>query len=432
MHRVKPDSVAIGELAIAAGAAGFPITVAYRYFGAHLLTELWRYHFEQVESKFALHIRRDRDLRRVKEGGKDLQAIFVSRSQLYLPVAWTVLLHPKTASPRPAIFCQFADHRDPEEDPAATLVLHGRHGEPSRVATYLAASKPTSLKDLSKELKGSIALDATLAAAIDESLSRPRDRQAVRSLLIGQCVMQHPPALGVSIDHYSAVYSLVQSPILRPSDEPFDPLARDMVHRANAYLALKQSPPAARIRQARLATPTKDGDHTDHDSPDRRLTRRELTNLGNPRGAAVQKLLKHLLDCDEGYRIFRTLGIYGCPSDGKEWRTHDSKAVAKFLIPWSEKQVRDHFHRLYQAELITARRDADNGPWRYDIPETLTDASSAFRKLPPPEKLWAAPQPSPAPSAPQPGLPGSPAVCPEGRADGTNDEPRTYRIQPTV
>ena len=190
INRIKPDSIAIGELAIAASAAGFPMTLTYRYFDAHLLRELWCYHLEQVGRERVLHVRRERDIRQLKELGQRLRLILVSHAQLYSDTAWTALLQAKASGCYQAIFCQFSDRRDPDDDPGTTLVLHGRHGEPSNVAAHLAASRALPIEPIPTHFVGSIAFDAALATVIDETLPRPRDRQVVRSLLAGQYVLQ--------------------------------------------------------------------------------------------------------------------------------------------------------------------------------------------------------------------------------------------------
>jgi hypothetical protein len=49
--------------------------------------------------------------------------------------------------------------------------------------------------------------------------------------------------------------------------------------------------------------------------------------------------------------------------------------------------VRTHFDRLRRDKLITAERDHGNGPWRYELPEELTESPSPFNTLPPAQEL---------------------------------------------
>jgi hypothetical protein len=110
----------------------------------------------------------------------------------------------------------------------------------------------------------------------------------------------------------------------------------------------------------------------------------------------------------------------------ESWPSRDPEELAKLLIPWSEKQVRDNFHRLYQLNLITAKRARANKTWQYYVPETLIDGVSAFRQLPTPE----APLTGDFPSAPHTTAPGAatarpPTNCPNVWADLSNGSANT-------
>ena len=185
----KPDSVAIGELAIAASAAGYPMTVMYRYFGADVLGALWHRHLQDVGPNRGLHVRCERHLRQIETLVEQLDLILVSRPRLYMPVVWTVLLRAQGTLARPAIFCQFAD-RDPDDDPGATVVIHGRHGEPEKISHYLAKHRSSALRPLASRIIESVSFDPIMLDMVHASLPRQRDRNIVRSLLAGECILR--------------------------------------------------------------------------------------------------------------------------------------------------------------------------------------------------------------------------------------------------
>jgi len=160
-----------------------------------------------------------------------------------------------------------------------------------------------------------------------------------------------------------------------------------MVNRANVYLHLRRE---STSRPARLISPGEGRTDVEEADGDRRITRRELANLGNTRGRTVLALISQLLTRDDGSRMFWGLGVVDNACRRlDEWPSREPRVLAKMLTAWSEKQVRNHFHRLYEMELITARQDSANRPWQYEVPETIVDSEAAFRRLPKPEDLQA-------------------------------------------
>ena len=409
-QRDIPDSIALGELAIAACAAGCPMTIVYRYFAADVLSALWRFHLRHVGPQKVHHVGREHDVRQLETGAENFQLVLVSRPRLYSAVAWAVLLRVGFPGARPAIFCQFPDC-DPDEDPAVTLVLHGRGEESEKVSDYLRAHDCSDGEQRSFQFSGPMVVDPVVERAIENSLQRRRDRQVVRNLIAGECVLRSSSSprgatesFQGSIEPYRRVYELLQRPVVRATDEPFDPLTRDMVNRANAYLMFQRTSMQKNPRRARLDGSDRNSDGGDRTQRERRITRRELADLGNTKGRTVRRLIECLLGRDDGYRVFRGLGGPNASRKHESWPSRDPKELAKLLIPWSEKQVRDHFHRLYQLNLITAERAGANKPWQYDVPETLVDGDSVFRRLPRPETLSAGDfPPSPHTTAPDSG-----------------------------
>lgn len=402
-----PDSIALGELAIAASRVGFPMTIFYRYFPADVLGALWQFHLRGVGPKRVQHVGRERDVRQLEAREEHLKLVLVSRPRLYQTVAWAAVLRTSTTA-RPAIFCKFPDCA-PDEDPAVTLVLHGRQDESDKVANYLGAHGLLDHEQL--QFSDRVVFDQVVDRAVESTLQRRRDRQAVRGLLAGEFVLRSisrpPDAVQCSRDafsEYRRVYDLLQSPVVRATEEHFDPLARDMVNRANAYLMLRQTSVQPDVRVAR--NDDSGGNNKRKDLPEQecKITRRELTDLGNTKGLTVRRLIKFLLDEENGLDTFCGLAAARQSRKYESWPSRDPKSLARLLTPWSQKQVRDHFHRLYQLNLITAKRAGGNKPWQYAIPETLVDGDSVFRRLPRPETLFAGDfPPSPHTTAPDAG-----------------------------
>ena len=100
-------------------------------------------------------------------------------------------------------------------------------------------------------------------------------------------------------------------------------------------------------------------------------------------------LVEQLQRSRRGRVSFLRMGIVGAPVSDRVWRQSSARELARRLRPWSEKQVRMHFDRLRRDGLITAERDSANGPWRFEVPEGLSDASSPFSDLPTVEQLAA-------------------------------------------
>lgn len=180
--------------------------------------------------------------------------------------------------------------------------------------------------------------------------------------------------------------SLLQSPILFLADAACDPLATDMVNRANVYLAAK----SGEVR--RCGSPFLGREHDEVDRENGRpgkelITRREVADLGNVRSGMVRRLVEYLHQGADGYEWYCRMGLVRRPPDRDAWSTASPASLAANVRPWSVKQVRTHFDRLRRDGLITAEQEHRNGPWRYELPEELIDASSPFHDLPPVARL---------------------------------------------
>ena len=98
-------------------------------------------------------------------------------------------------------------------------------------------------------------------------------------------------------------------------------------------------------------------------------------------------LVEQLQRSRRGRDSFLRMGTIGAPVSDRVWRQASARELARRLRPWSEKQVRGHFDRLRRDGLITAERDTANGPWRFEVPEGLSDVCSPFSDLPTAEQL---------------------------------------------
>ena len=170
---------------------------------------------------------------------------------------------------------------------------------------------------------------------------------------------------------------LLQTRLVAGVDEAFDPLATAMVSRANVYMEVKYGAGNNNPFVADYSAMDRG------ERPGRELvTRREASDLGNPRSRMVRRLIEFLQRQPDGYDRFRRMGLVQRPPERDAWRRADVDALVTYLRPWSAKQLRTHFEQLRRLGIITAEREFENGPWRYTLPENLTSRSNAFRGLP--------------------------------------------------
>lgn len=198
-----------------------------------------------------------------------------------------------------------------------------------------------------------------------------------------------PAEAVVNVQDYELVRNLLCSITTETTSAAQDPLAVDMINRANVYLSTRFGQGQNILTEAELERL----DYLDKygGNPARRelITRRELTDLGNVRSATVIGLVEQLQRSGRGRGVFLRMGIAGPPVSHRVWRESSARELARRLRPWSEKQVRVHFDRLRRDGLITAERDTANGPWRFAVPEGIADGFSPFADLPTAEQLAA-------------------------------------------
>ncbi len=397
-----PPSILLGELAIAAGMAGFPVTLCHQEFSAPELSEVWKHHIRSVGETEVYHIHTQRNLNKLPPLLAEVRLVFVHAPRLHIPTAWSIQLADTVdgeGGSRPAMLSRFVPD-DLNEEPGATVVLRGTAQETAAIGRWVATRGNADHDLLLPPSPMSVEFPAWLSSvlspdvrATDHRRRRFRDLQILRGLLAGACVLRSAregnganPAGTVSRDDYESVRSLLQSPILFPADAACDPLATDMVNRANVYLAARAG--EVRRRGSPLPGPEYDEVDCENGRPGKELiTRREVADLGNVRSGMVRRLVDYLHHGADGYEWYCRMGLVRQAPNRDAWSTASPASLAANVRPWSVKQVRTHFDRLRRDGLITAEQEHRNGPWRYELPEELTDASSPFRDLPPIQEL---------------------------------------------
>ena len=391
-----PRTVRLGELAMAAGMAGLPVTLCYQEFPAPVLSEVWRYHIRTAGPDAIHHVRTQSDLNKLPEQLADARLVLVHTPRLHIPTAWSIQLAKPVngeGCSLPAMLSRFVpDNLD--EDPGATLVVRATAQENDTISHWLATrhnggnDQPPHGRPFTVEMPAwlSPVLSAESFGRVPGRL-RFRDLEILRALLAGACVLracgggETADSAEVSPEDYELVRQLLQSSILRPADVVCDRLATIMVGRASVYLAAK----SGEVRRYGNAPFGPDDDvHDRPGGPGKDLiTRREIADLGNVRSGMVRRLVEYLHQGADGYQWYCRMGLVRRPPDRNAWSTATPASLAANLRLWSLKQVRTHFDRLRHDGLITAEREHENGPWRYELPEELTDATSPFRDLPP-------------------------------------------------
>jgi hypothetical protein len=223
-----------------------------------------------------------------------------------------------------------------------------------------------------------------------------RERELLRSLVVGTGVLRvlghqvedapQVDELPLTVDDYEQVRRLLQSPAVTSADEICDPLAKDMVDRANVFLQVRYGEPNAQDNPFNIdGAASLPGGGANRDL----ITRREIADLGNTRSRIVRQLVNFVRHRNDGYGQFERMGLVRRPPDREHWRNMETAAMVDYLRPWTAKQVRTHFDQLRQAHLITAERETANGPLRYALPEELQGRQHSFRHLPTADELVA-------------------------------------------
>ncbi len=226
---------------------------------------------------------------------------------------------------------------------------------------------------------------ALLPQAAGHSGIGHREIRIAEALIEGTALLRSAAAqaggvIQTTLSDYDFVRGLLCSACVKPNREACEPLALDMVRRANVYMSIKfgndQGNP--------FWVEAEEGYRRSGRSSSRRgaITRRELADLGNVNSRLVAALLDYLRTAEAGLPQYSQMGCAGEPLSESSWRRFSTRQLARRLRSWSGKQVRTHFERLQQRGLVAAERLQANGPWQYVIPEELENVQSPYFRLP--------------------------------------------------
>ena len=383
----RPVSVAVGELAIAAGLLGESVTIACD-FPASTVCQIWKYYSQALGPGNAIHLRAKRDIKDLEQRMTGVRAVFTNSANLYHDVAWLIqMAGSDSMSPRPAVFCGF-QHDDPDSDPGFTLPLTNDEEEVATIHNWAADQAERRLVEA--EFPSSVEYDTPLDSILElSSFERVglgfREQRIVAALVEGAALLRSADDQGSGnlqaiVADYEFVRRLLCSPVVRPNRELCEPLALDMMNRANVYLSVKLSGD----RGNPFWVADEDGYPRSRESSLKRdaITRRELADLGNVNSRLVLTLIDYLRRTEAGYARYFEMGSTGEPIQERNWQRLSARELARRLKGWSVKQVRTHFDRLQQRGLVTAERDRANGPLYYQIPEELANVGSPYLQLP--------------------------------------------------
>ncbi len=388
---LKPTSVALSELAIAAGLAGDSIAVRFQDYPAPVLCGLWQYLACAVESSAVVHARGQADVRRLPENLEEVRLVFVHSPKHYIGTQWAVQMEQpghQGEHPRPAVFAQ-ANASDLDEDPGATLVLRCNTREREQVTSWLL-NESCRLPDWTSGFTISPAEANATLVAVDSALDRLRhhlrEQRVLRGLLAGTALLQtlghanqaNDVPHGID-DAMASIRALLLSPVVIPVDEPWDSLAIEMVNRANVYLAVRFGGDSSERNP--FYVPDRGYRFSDSQPPRPMITRREIADLGNSRSGMVRRLIEYLKRIDNGYEMYERMGHTRRVAPRAGWHRGSADSLASSLLTWSAKQVRSHFDRLQRSGYIVAERPRPNGPWLYKLPEELTAYNNPYQRL---------------------------------------------------
>ena len=344
------------------------------------------------------HIRNQSDIRKLPEACGNVKLVLVHAEKLRTAASWAVemaSLADTEANSRPPIF-SVCNPGNGEDDPGVAMVIRADPVELTAVARWFALGQIPTVPnwqaigdDVTVTPVSALASVLSPRPGEESSVRRLREQDILRSLVVGAAVLRLlgegaeqaavVEELTLTTDDYEQVRLLLQSPLVATADETCDPLAKDMVNRANVFLQAKYAEPNARDNPFNVdGTDSPPGSGANRDL----ITRREIANLGNTRSRLIRQLVSFLHRRNDGYERFQRMGLVRRPPPREHWRSMETVALVNYLRPRTAKQVRTHFDQLRRARLITAEREAANGPWRYALPEELQGRHSTYRRLP--------------------------------------------------
>ena len=394
----KPNTVSLCELAIAAGLAGQSIAVHFQDYPAHVLCKLWQYSINFAGPSEVRHIPNQSEIRKLPGVCGNTKLVLVHSEKLRTAAAWAVEMASPAdteANSRPAIFCVSNPGND-EDDPGVALVIRANPVELTALARWFALGQIPTVpnwaaigEDETPTPVAALAPVLSPSPGEESGVRHLREQGLLRCLVVGAAILRslgqrgeqaaEVQELSLSTDDYEQVRRLLQSPSVTPGDEACDPLAKDMVSRANVFLQARYAEPNAHDNPFNV-----DGADSPPGSGANRdlITRRELADLGNMRSRLIRQLVDFVRRRNDGYERFQRMGLIRRPPSRDRWRSMGTAAMVNNLRPWTAKQVRTHFDQLRRSGMITAERETANGPWRYALPEELQGRHSTYRRLP--------------------------------------------------
>jgi hypothetical protein len=394
----KPNAVSLCELAIAAGTAGQSVAIHFQDFPAHITCQLWRYSMNFAGPGEVCHVRNQSDIRKLPEACGNAKLALVHAEKLRTAVSWAVemaSLADTEANSRPAIF-SVSSPGSGEDDPGVALTLRANPVELGAVAPWFSLGQIPTVPnwqvigdDLSIVPVPALAPVLSPRPGDEQGIRRLREQDLLRCLVVGSAVLRSlaygaeqaaaVEELTLMTDDYEQVRRLLQSPLVASADETCDPLAQDMVNRANVFLQAKYAEPNAQDNPFNF-----DGADSPPGSGANRdlITRREVADLGNLHSRLIRQLVEFVRRRNDGYERFQRMGLVRRPPPQDRWQSMDAVALVNDLRPWTAKQVRTHFDQLRRIGMITAERETANGPWRYALPEEIQGRRGAYRRLP--------------------------------------------------
>ena len=401
-------SIALPILGMLGGMCGEPVSVMLQDYPEDLIGVVLRLIRAHVPDERICEIFRPADLRPLTQRANEFALVLVYPTPGHLAAGqiahWHLERDRRTRLPMILLVGEQAD----QESPGALLRLGVG---PAQIARL----RESSSGDLSPDPCVREYLSGSWGPRIDSSFAdlralfelgtdplwRPRSLRSVqilRGLLTGHCLLRHigaiPGRLDLvvpDLDDYAGVYKLLLRSRAGLPGEMGDPILAAMIRRANLYIQCREeasrgSEPVLAARQGISSLATTRQSRRDPIS-DRPIGLRELADLGNVRSS----LASHLIDATirtGDLREISGLGLIKRLPAGTMPASLGKEAIARLMITWSMKQVRNRFDRLRREGFIEAERvPAGNGSWVIHLPEELKPLPGEFQGLPPVERV---------------------------------------------
>jgi len=286
-HDIRnPDSISLGELALAAGIARRPVTVCFAESNGIVARELWSYFGQLLGAASVLRIHSRGDTNKLSKNFGYWRLLIVHAPQLLNEIAWKVSIHGRENATRPSIFVRGVPD-NVEDLPMPVLALRSNSEETSAIVQWLLAGCPSRAVLLNPP--DEIAFDPGLLSVLTP-ISLPNglgpeslgDCKLLAALLAGTRLIRGidstvPPTH--ARQQYEQVRRLFNSAILASQAAPISQLAVDMVRRANVFLRLKSDP--AFLQENRTFCTSLDHIHREqrNQTSHELISRREIADL---------------------------------------------------------------------------------------------------------------------------------------------------------